>query len=238
MIPNRPGPTGPLIAASLMCARLDRLGEEVVRLDAAGIDAFHIDVMDGHFVPNLALGAATVRAIRPLTTSPIHVHLMVDSPEAYLAELASAGTDVVFFHLEATRHPLRVAASAEARGLTPGLAISPSTPIPELRELLDLPHLMLMAVEPGFAGGAWVPSSEARVRELRTRAGARTQIHVDGHVDAQTVSAWWAAGATWFVGGSTGLFTGPDADFRTGLSVLRSRGLPASTGIDDSDMMS
>lgn len=211
----------PFIAASLMCARLDRLGEEVARLDAAGIDAFHIDVMDGHFVPNLALSAATVRAIRPLTASPIHVHLMVETPEAYLAELSAAGADVVFFHFEATRYPLRVAAAVSGSGLTPGLAINPSTPLPDLREVLDLPHLVVMAVEPGFAGGSWVPSTESRIRDLRVRASTRTQIHVDGHVDAGTVARWWAAGATWFVGGSSGLFTGRDADFEAELSSLR-----------------
>lgn len=214
----------PRIAASLMCAQLDRLGDEVARLDAAGIDAFHIDVMDGHFVPNLALSAATVRAIRPLSLSPIHVHLMVETPEVYLAELSAAGADIVFFHLEATRYPLRVAASLASHGLTPGLAINPSTPLPELREVLDLPHLMVMAVEPGFAGGSWVPSTESRIRDLRARASARTQVHVDGHVDPGTVARSWAAGATWFVGGSSGLFTSRDADFDAELASLREAG--------------
>lgn len=209
------------LAASLMCARLTELGREMDRLELAGIDAWHIDIMDAHFVPNLALSPDIVRAIRPMTVLPIHAHLMVDAPEAQLAALADGGTDVVFFHIESTRHPLRLAGRIAERGMTPGIAINPATPLPDLPELLGLPHILLMAVEPGFAGQAWVPSSVDRVQRLRATAGQTTQIHVDGHIDSATLGTMWRAGATGFVCGSSGLFTGPNADYGAELARLR-----------------
>lgn len=209
------------LAASLMCARLTELGAEVGRLEDAGIDAWHVDIMDAHFVPNLALSPDIVRAIRPLTALPIHAHLMVEAPDDQFAALAQAGTDVVFFHLESTRHPVRTAHRIAERGMRPGLAINPTTPLPDAQELLGLPHLLVMAVEPGFAGQAWVPSSVDRVRRLRAVAGEGTQIHVDGHVDVATLGAMYQAGATGFVCGTSGLFTGPDADYAAELARLR-----------------
>jgi ribulose-phosphate 3-epimerase len=147
---------------------------------------------------------------------------MVEDPLALLPALADAGTDVVFFHLEATRSPIRVARSIAALGMTPGVAINPGTPLPDVTELLELSHVLIMAVEPGFAAQAWIPSSVARVRRLRDAVGPETTIHVDGHVDVETLPALWDAGAIGFVCGTSGLFTGPGADYAAELTRLRS----------------
>jgi ribulose-phosphate 3-epimerase len=216
-----------LLSASLMCADQAELGREVERLEAAGVDAYHVDIMDGRFVPNMALTPGTIRAVRSWTRLPIHAHLMVETPEDWLPELAAAGTDVAFIHLESTRHPVRLLAQSEALGMAPGLAINPATPIPDLPELLETPELLVMAVEPGFAGGAWLPSSVDRVRHLRA-AATTSRIHVDGHVNRATLAVMWAAGATGFVCGTSGLFTGPKADYAAELAGLRAASLPSS----------
>jgi ribulose-phosphate 3-epimerase len=210
-----------LLAASLMCADQAALGDEVERLEAAGIDAFHIDIMDGHFVPNLAMSPAAIRAIRARTRLPIHAHLMIERPEGLLAELALAGADLAFVHLEATRYPIRLLRQVAELGIAPGLALNPTTPLPDARELLETPDLLVMAVEPGFAGGAWVPSSVDRVRRLRDLAPATSRIHVDGHVDGGTLPAMWDAGATGFVCGTSGLFTGAPDGYGDRLRALR-----------------
>lgn len=220
--PDRPAAaTEPFLAASLMCADQAELGREVERLEAAGVDAYHVDIMDGRFVRNLALAPASIRAVRSRTRLPIHAHLMVETPDDWLSELASAGTDVAFIHVESTRQPVRLLRQVESLGMTPGLAISPATPLPDLPELLETPELLVMAVEPGFAGGAWLPSSVDRVRRLRAAAGRTSRIHVDGHVNRATLAVMSAAGATGFVCGTSGLFTGPTADYAAELAGLR-----------------
>jgi len=216
---------GALLSASLMCARLAELGVEVERLERAGVDSFHVDVMDGHFVPNIALSLDTVAAIRPLTRLPIHVHLMTETPERYVQPAADGGADVLFFHLEATHAPLRLAAAIEAAGMSPGMALSPHTVLPDLPELLSLPHVLVMSVEPGFAGQGWVASTPSRVARLREQVGVHCVITVDGNVNEQTIPVMWQAGADNFVGGSSGLFTSPDADY-----IERAEALRASVG--------
>jgi ribulose-phosphate 3-epimerase len=209
-----------LLSASLMCARLAELGPEVRRLDAAGVDSLHVDIMDGHFVPNLALNLDFVRAIRPMTRKPIHVHLMTEDPESYLDGAADAGVDLLFFHLEATTMPLRLAAQIEARGIGAGIALNPSTPLPDLPELLSVPNLLVMAVEPGFAGGSRIRSTPARVAALRER-GYSGSITVDGSIDEETIPPLWHAGANAFVCGSSGLFTSDEADYLERTNALR-----------------
>jgi ribulose-phosphate 3-epimerase len=204
-----------------MCARLAELGREVERLEAAGLDALHVDVMDAHFVPSLGLSPDVVRAVRPLTRLPIHVHLMVERPDDQVATVAEAGADILFFHLEATRAPVRLARLIVEHGLVPGLALAPATPLPDSPELLALPHLLVMAVEPGFAGQEWLPSTVGRISQLRARAGPDARLHVDGHVDDTTVGGMWLAGGDAFVCGSTGLFTTPTADYAARATALR-----------------
>jgi ribulose-phosphate 3-epimerase len=216
----------------MMCARLAQLDREVERVEAAGIDALHMDVMDGHFVPNLGFSADAVRAIRPLTRLPIHVHLMVAEPASHIDAFADAGADVVFFHLEATDDPIGLVKRIERAGATPGVAISPRTPLPDVPELFRLPHVIAMTVEPGFAGQPWVATSPQRIAAIRERATDDTRIHADGAVSVRTVPPMWEAGADAFVGGTSGLFTSKDADLAAVLRQLRMAipGIPAGAG--------
>lgn len=209
------------IAPSLMCARLDQLGDEVERLEAAGADAVHVDIMDGHFVPNLALSPDTIAAIRSRTTLPIHAHLMVTDPILYLVALAAAETDVVLFHVEAVVDTPGTAAEVVRLGMQPGLAISPRTPLLLDREVLALPRFLVMAVEPGFAGQAWIPSSVERVRTLRSMVGTEASIWVDGGINADTGRALREAGADGFVGGTSSVFSARGNDYGRETAALR-----------------
>ncbi|GAA1798497.1 ribulose-phosphate 3-epimerase [Planosporangium flavigriseum] len=195
-------------SASLMCAHLDRLGEEVVALDRAGVDSFHIDVMDGHFVPNLALTTDIVAALRPLTARPLHVHLMVEDPASYVEPMATAGCDVFIFHIEASPYPRRLAGQIAKSGMRAGVAINPATPVAAIESVADLPFVQIMSVEPGFAGQAWIENSPARVRAARDLCGPETTILVDGHIDRTTTPQLAAAGADAFVCGTSSLFNG------------------------------
>jgi ribulose-phosphate 3-epimerase len=193
-------------SASLMCASLDRLGEEVAALEEAGIDSFHVDVMDGHFVPNLALTADVVGAIRPLTRLPIQVHLMVENPGAYVEGMAVAGCDELVFHLESTRYPRRLLATIRDAGMRAGVAINPATPVAALESVSDADLVQVMSVEPGFAGQEWMTSSPERVRAVRSLCAPPTSIVVDGHIDIRTAPLLAAAGATTFVCGTGSVF--------------------------------
>jgi ribulose-phosphate 3-epimerase len=193
-------------SASLMCARLDRLGEEVLALADAGIDSFHIDVMDGHFVPNLALTADVVSAIRPLTDLPLEVHLMVEEPGAFVEPMAAAGCDALIFHMEATRYPRRLMGRVRSGGMRAGVALNPATPVATLESVADIDLVQVMSVEPGFAGQEWVASSPARVRAVRELCGPQTTISVDGHIDLTTAPLLAAAGADAFVCGTGSVF--------------------------------
>lgn len=223
------GDRRPQISASLMCARLTELGREVDRLESAGVDSFHVDVMDGHFVPNLALSIDIVSAIRPLTRLPIHLHLMTDAPERYVEPAAAAGVDLVFFHVEATRAPLRLAAMIGSHGMKPGVALNPSTPLPDLAEMLEMPHILVMSVEPGFAGQPLVGSVPERVARLRELMAPSSLITVDGNVNERTMPMMWRAGASNFVSGSSGMFTSPTADYAERIQALRAS-VSAPTG--------
>jgi ribulose-phosphate 3-epimerase len=201
-----------------MCARLDALGDEVEALDAAGIDAFHLDVMDGHFVPNLALSVSTVAAVRGRTRRPLEVHLMVESPERYVDGLAAAGADLVFFHPEATAAPVSTARAIGACGMRAGLALGPGSGWLEL--LAPVAEVLVMGVVPGFAGGAWLADTPERIAAAALRFPGR-RIHLDGHVDAGTARAGMEAGASAFVCGTRSLFTGVDRDYGSRLRALR-----------------
>jgi ribulose-phosphate 3-epimerase len=194
------------IAPSVLSADLGRLGEQVDRAAAGGAEWLHIDVMDGHFVPNLTFGAPMVRALRRLTNLPLDVHLMVERPERYLGEFADAGANVFTFHPEATVHVQRHLATARTLGMRAGLAFNPSTPIVLLEEVIDDVDLVLiMSVNPGYGGQSYLPQSTDKIRRARAlldRRRSPAALEVDGGITTETIAEAWGAGADTFVAGT------------------------------------
>jgi ribulose-phosphate 3-epimerase len=207
------------VSASIMCGRLGELDAELDRLAAGGVDSIHVDVMDGHFVPNLTFGPDVVRAIRRRTALEVHAHMMVTNPESYVDALASAGADAYLFHIEAARHPLRLAQRITESGMVPGIAVNPTTPLEFLRDI-QTPILLLMSVEPGFAGQQWVPTTAERLERARDYVADGTLVGIDGNVSIANVSLASARGATLFVCGTSSLFTGDD-DYQSAVAAVR-----------------
>ena len=194
------------ISPSVLSADLGRLREQVEQAVTGGAEWIHVDVMDGHFVPNLTFGAPMIRALRGLTDRPIDVHLMVEHPERYIVEYADAGAAVFTFHPEATVHVQRHLAAARERGMVAGLALNPGTPLAYLEEMVDdLDLVLVMSVNPGYAGQSYLPASTDKIRRVRAvldRAGSRAALEVDGGITADTIAEAWGAGADTFVAGT------------------------------------
>ena len=194
------------IAPSVLSADLGRLREQIEAAFEGGADWLHVDVMDGHFVPNLTFGVPIIRALRKLTDRPIDVHLMVERPEHYIDDFAGAGASVFTFHPEATVHVQRHLARVREKGMLAGIALNPSTSISMVEEVVaDVDLVLIMSVNPGFGGQEYLPGATAkigRVRDLLRRAGSPAVLEVDGGITTETIGAAHSAGAEAFVAGT------------------------------------
>ena len=195
-----------MIAPSILSADFARLGEEITAVAKAGADVIHIDVMDGHFVPNITIGPLVVKAVRKITDLPLDVHLMIENADAYLEDFAKAGADWITVHVETGYHLHRTIHRIKELGKKAGAVLNPATPLTSLTEILpDLDLVMLMTVNPGFGGQSFIESSLAKIRQLKKMIddrGLQVGIEVDGGVSPKTIAPIAAAGANIFVAGS------------------------------------
>jgi ribulose-phosphate 3-epimerase len=219
----------PLICPSILSADFARLGEEVAAIQAAGADWVHIDVMDGHFVPNLTIGPAVVRALRPHTTLPFDVHLMVAPVDPWLEAYREAGADVLSVHPESGPHVHRTLGRIRQLGARAGLVLNPGTPVEALDPVIDLVDLVLvMSVNPGFGGQAFLDTALRKIAAVRARldaAGSAATLQVDGGVTADNAAACVAAGADALVAGTAAFRGGPSA-YAANIAALK--GAPAA----------
>jgi ribulose-phosphate 3-epimerase len=211
------------IAPSILSADFTQLGQAVKEAERAGADYVHVDVMDGHFVPNITFGPALVRAVRGVTDLPLDVHLMISDPARYIPAFAEAGADGLTVHVEATPHLHRLLQQIRSVGAKPGVSLNPATPAQAISEVIgDVELVLVMSVNPGFGGQQFIESSVnkiAQIRRMLDEAHSRADLEVDGGIGPQTAGAVVAAGATVLVAGSA--IYGAEEGVRAAVTAIR-----------------
>ena len=209
---------GVLLAPSILSADFARLGDAVAAAERGGADLIHVDVMDGHFVPNITVGPPVVKSLKRVATVPLDVHLMITDPDKYIGAFAEAGASMISVHVEVLPHLHRTVHAIKALGVKAGVVLNPATPIVAISEIAgDVDFVLVMSVNPGFGGQSFIPRSESKVAEVRAlldSAGNRALVEIDGGVDLTTVGRVVKAGARMLVAGNA-IFGTPDPERAT-----------------------
>ena len=224
------------IAPSILSADFAHLADEIAAVEQAGADLVHVDVMDGHFVPNLTIGPPIVEALRKVTALPLDVHLMMTNPDAFIREFAEAGATYLTVHVEACPHLHRTVQSIKEKGVQAGVTLNPATPLNSVEEILpDVDLLLIMSVNPGFGGQRFIARVLEKIKQARAmidRTGHLVLLEVDGGVKVDNAAAIVAAGADILVAGSA-IFEAPGRDYRRVIAQLRRGGAAASDSGDN-----
>lgn len=212
------------ISPSILSADFTRLGEEIKEVEKAGADYIHIDVMDGHFVPNITIGPMVVKAARRVTEMPLDVHLMISDPDRFIDLFAEAGANIITVHAETVNHLHRTIQHIRDRGVSPGVSLNPATPLDVLEYVLaDIDLVLLMTVNPGFEGQKFIPEVIPKIKKLREkidRNGLDSEIEVDGGINSETIGVVSSAGADVFVAGSAIFYS---KDYEKTIQLMRQR---------------